>query len=160
MIQLFFQSIVLFLIYLSVHWVLLRTTGPKFFMAKSLVLLLVLSVVLFFRYSSHSVTSIICIQIFFIGITNAYLIFLINLQNSISFRILRELSKTTEGFVKHSKLQELYSTDQIISDRLKEMEENGFIVRHGEVIKTTNKGKWFGYGIFVFQKVFGINLFG
>lgn len=157
---LFFHALICFIAYFAIHWLIFRITGPKFFMAKSLSLL-AFSVIFIFVYSSYlTVPRYAFFFLIYVGICNAYLIFLINLQNSISFRILNEMSNSNVERFNLKQVAELYPVKTIINDRLTELNDNGFIVLSNGEIQLTKKGYYFGLGIQIFQRVFGISVSG
>lgn len=143
-------------IYIIIHWLFIKSSGPKFFMVKSLLLHLIGSIIFLILFLDKTITQLSYLLLLFVGLCNAYIIFLINLQNSISFRILKEFIEVKKDILSYEELNLLYPSNKIIIDRLNELIDNKFIFMQNEKIILTKKGYLFGKSIKAFQKIFGI----
>ena len=156
MITLFFYSIIASIVLFIIHLIICKISGSTLFMFKSILLYIIFSILTFYNFLGLIEHFIF---LFFVGcIWNSYLIFLINLQNSISFRIMRELSNSDK--IELSSLEIFYSSDNILDDRLDDMLKNDFISIDSGIIKPTSKGKIYAEFISKFRKIFGIQVYG
>jgi signal transduction histidine kinase len=142
------------------HFILSRLTGSKLFMLKSLLILIIALSISPFIFRDYDLFTLFIYSLFIIILWNSFLIFFINLQNSISFRILREIEIADSKSMSLAEIEKVYPDTTSFNDRLEAMQINKFIFRKNALIQSTDKGKKFAQLIIIFRKLFGIENFG
>jgi len=142
------------------HFVVSRLTGSNLFMLKGLFILAIGLIVSLFIFKNYNLIPLFIHSIFVIILWNSFLIFFINLQNSISFRILREVEMVALKSMSIDEIEKVYPDLKSFEDRLEMMKQNQFIIEAKSQIQITKKGKNFSQFIILFRKLFGIENFG
>ena len=160
MIETFLLAAVTFTCMIPIHILLCHLTGSNLFVRRSqILLLLALAASLVLLPPVHVID-----YLFFVfcvtALWNAYLIFFINLQNSISFRIIMKIRKSPAQAMTRNKLDEDYPDNDILQDRLEAMVANKFIYRSGDGYAITKQGKGYARIISSVRKFFSIRNFG
>ncbi|WP_411822917.1 hypothetical protein [Leptospira sp. 'Mane'] len=158
---LFLISIVSFLFLAVVHWILSRLTGSRKFVLKSLMVNFVFIVFTFyFFYKYFGILDSLFIYLGTIVLWNSYLVFFINLQNSISFRILLTIFDSKNKSLSYDEIEKYYPDEESLRDRLRSMELNRFILLNHENIEILSKGNLFAKIFLFIRNLFGIRKFG
>jgi hypothetical protein len=163
MTYLFLFSCLYFLLLVVLHWILCRVTGSERFVIKSLSLfLLSLFITVGYLRSYFDFLEIFVIYLTVLILWNSYLIFFINLQNSISFRILITIFDSSKQSLSKAEINSIYPDEVSLMDRLQSMRLNKFLELdfENQTIQITSKGKFFGKAFLLFRKLFGIQVFG
>ncbi|BDA79166.1 hypothetical protein LPTSP3_g20960 [Leptospira kobayashii] len=158
---LFLFSIVSFLLLIIIHWILCRLTGSERFVLKSLSVNFLFIVFSFYFFFLHfGILDSLFIYLGLVILWNSYLVFFINLQNSISFRILLTIFDSKEKSLSYAEITKFYSDEESLRDRLSSMEINQFISLNKDSIKILPKGITFANVFLFFRNLFGIRKFG
>ena len=132
------QHVATFLIImLVVHLLVCRTTGSKYFMLKSLGIggLGVFAYILFlFNINQADILGIYLVATGWL----AYVMFFINLLNSVTLKMLSCLAQ--KGEIKSSEFEEIFNESNSLSVRLNSMEKNNFIETMDNQIVLEKKG--------------------
>ncbi len=92
---------------------------------------------------------------------NSYLVFFINLINSVSLRIIDEIDRSPNQSLSLSEVENAYSDKEALELRLKALAMNGLFIDEGaKGLTLTPKGTMFARGLELARKVFGIDSFG
>ena len=91
---------------------------------------------------------------------NLYTIFFINLMNSVSLRIMREIDDTPSRFLTTDQLAAMYSDEEALESRLRGLTAHGFLRQDGEELVLTAKGTVFATLLNLIRKLFGIEFYG
>lgn len=159
--DIFFYSSIFFTLMVFIHLILSYLTGSKFFMLKAIIFFIVSAILSgFFLIYKFNLIEIFFFLLFLGILWNSYLIFFINLQNSISFRIMNEIQNQSEDSITRIELDEIFPDKIILEDRLVDMKNNGFIYEENHQIILQPKGQFYSKIINRFRKLFGIEYFG
>jgi len=129
-------------------------TGTPKYMAKGLFsgFLLVLGLILW-QISQKSINLAV---IYFVGtLWLAYLMFFINLLNSITLKMLDFLAKNG-GELDSYGFKAIFGGDSGISSRIEAIKRNNFLKEENGQLKITERGKILVYSIRFFRKIIGI----
>ncbi len=161
MINLFLASISNFIILVFCHWVFCLVKGGKKYVFHAM-LILFLSIVFssYFLFSQFGFIDSVLIYVSLVILWNSYLIFFINLQNSISFSILLTIYHSAGQKLSYQEIESKYPDLKSLTDRLAAMETNNFILQNGNDVKILPSGKKLALVFTYFRKIFGIRLFG
>ncbi|WP_135624327.1 hypothetical protein [Leptospira ognonensis] len=113
-----------------------------------------------FYFLPKSLLEFFFFNLCFISLWNAYIIFLINLQNSISFRILRDIYDLDLKSANYNTIDQFYPDSLSLNDRLGDMVKNRFIRNEKDQVLITKKGIFFAKSFLFFRRMFGIRTFG
>lgn len=92
---------------------------------------------------------------------NSYLVFFINLINSVSLRMVSEIERSPTGSLSIAEVTDLYSDEEALETRLRALVANGFLIDRGDAgLELTARGAWFARFLELVRKVFGIESFG
>ena len=129
----------------------------------SLIFLCVLCGILIF-YFRLGVVSTAIFAFFFVSLWNAYLIFIINLLNSFSLRMLREIVKAPNEVLPKEKIDEIFPDKVGYQARLFAMENGGLIERspgsYEQMLKITPKGSLIAAILLLTRKILSIKVVG
>ncbi len=160
MTTLFFWACVIFTPAVLIHLILLRLIrGQRFILSGYAVLVVVLLVSVPFVLS-RGFLSAFCVYLWLVILWNLYLIFFINLTNSVSLRIMFEISKSRTKALSFQEIMGIYSDDETFRARVVGLEVGGFIVLQGQTMTLTSKGNQFARLLGLFRTVFSITDFG
>jgi len=152
---------------LPFHVVLCRIKGSLGFVAYSLKLSLFFLCVLggvFLFYFRLGVLPTAIFAFFFLSIWNAYLIFIINLLNSFSLRMLREIVKAPNEILPKEAIDRIFPDEVGYQARLFAMENGGLIEKipgvPEPVLKITPKGSLMAAILLLTRKILSIKVVG
>ena len=92
---------------------------------------------------------------------NSYLVFFINLMNSVSLRMINEIDRSPMGSLSMAAVNALYSDEEALEARVAALVRNGFLIdRLGDGLQLTNKGAIFARFLEGARNLFGIDSFG
>jgi len=92
---------------------------------------------------------------------NSYLIFFVNLMNSVSLRLMGELRQAPGGKLSLQQLQGVYSDEAALDSRLGSLVHNGLLVDQGAGgLALTGKGRALARVLAASRALFGIDEFG
>ena len=160
MIHLFVLAIITFVMMVISHFIVSKFTGSQFFVLKAYILFLLSICISFFINADLNIFYFLIYCVFLVLFWNSYLIFFINLQNSISFRILREIDESKSKKMTNDEIFSIYPDETSLKDRLDSMHKNNFIKIENDFVKSTPKGKIFASFVIVIRKLFGIEIYG
>ena len=87
----------------------------------------------------------------------AYLMFFINLLNSVTLKMLERLAEAPGGNLSGEEFNNIFNEESGIKARLADMDKNGFIKIEVEHITLTNKARQFLKMIFLARKILSVN---
>ena len=90
----------------------------------------------------------------------AYLIFFVNLLNSVTLKMLARLAEEPSGTMEEAGFQDLFNEETAIQARLADMLANGFIKTEGENLTLTAKAQLLLKIVFSIRKFFSIDVVG
>lgn len=136
------------------HLILCRLTGTPKYMAKGLFsgFLLVLCLILW-QASQKSLNLSVIYYVFTLWL--AYLMFFVNLLNSITLKMLDFLAKNG-GELDSDGFKAVFGGDSGISSRIEAIKRNNFLVEDKGCLRITAKGKILVYSIKFLRKIIGI----
>ena len=92
---------------------------------------------------------------------NSYLLFFINLMNSVSLRMMGEIDRSTTGNLSLAEIESSWSDTDALESRLQALAHNGFIVDDGaHGLRVTPRGRSFAWVLEVIRRTIGIESFG
>ncbi|HVM63094.1 MAG TPA: hypothetical protein VMV72_19705 [Verrucomicrobiae bacterium] len=153
-------AIAFFVAAVAVHWVILRlwtrapflisgygTFGLAAVLAAPVVGSMGLIAVIFFYLSATIVW-------------NLYLIFFINLMNSVSLRLMIEIDAAPDQTLTTEQLLAAYSDDQAFENRLQGLCGAGLLRREGDELVLMPRGRMLAGCVGWIRRLFGIDFFG
>lgn len=89
-----------------------------------------------------------------------YLMFFVNLLNSVTLKMLSRLAEEPSGAMTEAGFQSIFNEETGIKTRLEDLRSNGFLKPSGETISLTKKTGLLLKIVFLIRKVFFINIVG
>ena len=90
----------------------------------------------------------------------AYMMFFINLLNSVTLKMLARLAEEPGGELTEPAFQGIFNEETGIRLRLEDMRANGFIKLEGEDLRLTAKARLLLAAVFLIRKIFSIDVVG
>ncbi len=157
MTSLFFETCVLFVLAVWIHNSLCHVWHSEKFVFRGL---LFEGVYLFSAYflsvDRYTATQAAFISFVFVCLWNLYLIFFINLQNSVSLRIAVAVFDKGQGKMALSGVNQHFPTAEGFESRLLAMRRNGFVEQVGQKLILTPKGRTFARIYRFMRRVFAL----
>jgi hypothetical protein len=91
---------------------------------------------------------------------NLYTIFLINLMNSVSLRMMVEIDNSPAQALSAEEIQALYSDKEALQSRLRGLVSTGFLKEEGRDLVLTRQGQTLARILAAIRRLFGIEFFG
>ena len=152
---------IIFTVFVLVHIIISRLTGPSGFMIKVSVTFLPFLcspfVVQFLEpfFGAQQAQKWICAGVMF-SLFNMYVVALVCARNSVSLRIMDEMLSVNRG-MSLDDLEKSYSERESVSSRLELMVRNGYLSRGAdEMIEISEKAKKMARITLVIRNIFGI----
>lgn len=152
-------SLVYFALAVGAHFIICRLSGEKKFMLKGLAAGLV-----FFaaacanEWRTGRFDPVLLYLLATLWLT--YLIFLINLLNSVTLKMLERLAGAPAVAMREEDFRGIFSGENGIKARLADMKINGFILDDGKSLRLTPKAGLLLKTVFTIRRVFSIDVTG
>jgi hypothetical protein len=91
---------------------------------------------------------------------NLYLVFFINLMNSVSLRMMIEIDRAPAQSLSADQLLAAYSDDEALESRLQALVAARFIARDGAALSLQPKGRMLAFVVNSLRRLFGIQFYG
>ncbi len=142
-----------------IHLLICTYTGGNKFMQKGLLTgLAVTAAAAVWQYSTGPLDPVSLYLV--ITLWLAYLIFLINLLNSVTLKMLARLAQEPSGALDEEAFRNLFNEETGIKLRLEDMRANGFIRQDGENLRLTEKAGLLLRTVFLIRKILSIDVVG
>lgn len=158
--SLFTQGFIIFVTGVALHICLVRISNRTHFIMKSYMVLIFMMIVSGLFLITAGLLNLLVVYMFLILLWNLYLIFLINLMNSVSLRIMCEMWRSEAGRLSLNEIERIYSSDQLLEDRLNDMEKGGLVRLEGSIVHLTEKGQLLAKGLAHIRKAASVDFFG
>lgn len=132
------SALVVFGIFVSAHLLLCRLTGSSFFMLKSILLGFVTTLSLLGYQIYNNQINLVGIYIFISGWL-LYLIFFINLLNSVTLKMLDYLDSSNHKRLCQNEFENAFNTQNGLERRIDLMIKNRFLLIQGDKLYLTRK---------------------
>lgn len=144
-----------FLVAIFIHVIICRIS-PSRFMFKGLTLgLLTVIVCIYFQIENNRID---LVSIYLLGTGwLAYLMFFINLLNSVTLKMLQALSDSNEGILLNSDFDIFFSEENGLQSRVSSMIENGFLKQKGSELKLTSRSLFMVFWVNLLRNIFSMN---
>lgn len=155
MIHSFTEAFLSFSAAVSLHILLCRFTSQKQFVLRHLVFGLFIFFVLLLYQIKYRKIDFVSLYIF-TSLWMIYLIFLVNLMNSVTLKMLEYISNSSSMKVHQRELDSQFSKEDFMTSRITAMENNNFISCSGDIVKLKTKGVILALMIIFIRKIFSI----
>lgn len=152
-------SCIFFIFYLLLHLIICRISSNSFFMKIGLSLALVFVGILIIYEIYINKFDLVSIYLLF-TLCLSYLMFFINLLNSVTLKMLAELAKSSNGQLASEQFDHFFNSENGINSRLNAMKKNGFFIEKDDSLLLTNKSILLINIITIIRKIFSIDFVG
>ena len=152
----FCSGLVLFLAGVAAHLVVLRFTSSRWFLALGLLLGAAVGAVGAIRIAPSGAGYALVALFVFGTLWFVYLVVLVNVQNSVTLRIVREIARSPVASASQGELDAAFPDEAALESRIAAMERNRLVAREGDDIAVRPLGAFIGRCVLVIRKAFGI----
>ena len=149
-------SLCFFVVTVIVHIVISRVSSTEKFMLKGLLLGGVSVLILLGLGVKNQKIDILALYLLGTGWL-AYLMFFINLLNSVTLKMLEALAGAVSESLPSSDFNRFFSKDEGLNSRFDSLEKNKFIIYHDKKIVLTPKSNFMVFVISILKKLFSMN---
>ena len=160
MTQVFSLSVLGFSGAVLAHWLLLRLVGQAAFVRNGYAVAMAVSAALLPCLWRCGIVGAALFYLSFVILWNLYTMFLINLMNSVSLRMIIEIAGSPAEALSEAELLALYSDEEAMQSRFRDLVKGGFLTRHELELTLTFKGRALARLLGTIRRIFGIELYG
>jgi len=144
----------------GVHWLLVRLWRNGPFLIGGYAVFGVASLLAGPVVIAAGLVPVVCFYLAATILWNLYLIFFINLMNSVSLRLMIEIDAAPNRTLTADQLIDVYSDDQAFENRLRGLCSAGLLERDGNELVLKPRGLALARSVGLIRKLFGIDFFG